>query len=102
MPLEAQFDGEAVPAILTEADVLKLTKRQREVLMLLAHGLSNKEIARTLAIAEATTKIHMAALLRALGARNRTQAAFKAADLVHSTELVSASQCRQAARAAVQ
>jgi DNA-binding NarL/FixJ family response regulator len=97
--LGSQFDGEALPALSTETDVLKLTRRQREVLTLLARGLSNKEIARALAIAEATTKIHMAALLRALGVRNRTEAAFKAANLVSSTELVSASQCRQAVRA---
>ena len=100
--LSSQFDGEAFPALSTEADVLKLTKRQREVLTLLARGLSNKEIARVLDIAEATTKIHMAALLRGLGVRNRTEAAFKAANLVSSTELVSASQGRQAARVAVQ
>jgi DNA-binding NarL/FixJ family response regulator len=100
--LSSQFDGEALPALSTEADVLKLTKRQREVLTLLARGLSNKEIARALDIAEATTKIHMAALLRGLGVRNRTEAAFRAANLVRSTELVSASQRRQAARVAVQ
>jgi DNA-binding NarL/FixJ family response regulator len=100
--LSSQFDGEALPVLSTEADVLKLTKRQREVLTLLARGLSNKEIARVLDIAEATTKIHMAALLRGLGVRNRTEAAFKAANLVSSTELVSASQGRQAARVAVQ
>lgn len=64
--LSSQFDGEALPALSTEADVLKLTKRQREVLTLLAGGLSNKEIARALHIAEATTKIHMAALLLSL------------------------------------
>jgi DNA-binding NarL/FixJ family response regulator len=91
-----------LPALSTQADILKLTKRQREVLTLLARGLSNKEIARALAIAEATTKIHMAGLLRGLGVRNRTEAAFKAANLVSSTELVSASQCRQAARVTVQ
>ena len=56
-----------------------LTKRQREVLALLTQGLSNKEIARMIGIAEATTKIHMAALIRNLGARNRTEAAFMAA-----------------------
>ena len=56
-----------------------LTKRQREVLALLTQGLSNKEIARMIGIAEATTKIHMAALIRNLGARNRTEAAFIAA-----------------------
>ena len=85
--LSGRFDREAVPTLSTEADVLKLTKRQREVLTLLARGLSNKEIARTLAIAEATTKIHVAALLRALGVRNRTEAAYKAANFINSTEL---------------
>ena len=55
-----------------------LTPRQREVLELLTRGLSNKEIARILGIAEATTKIHMAGLLRNLDVRNRTEAAFKA------------------------
>ena len=100
--LSSQFDRAALPALSTEADVLKLTKRQREVLTLLARGLSNKEIARVLDIAEATTKIHMAALLRGLGVRNRTEAAFKAANLVRSTELASASQRHEAARVSVQ
>ena len=85
--LSGRFDRQAVPTLSTEADVLKLTKRQREVLTLLARGLSNKEIARALAIAEATTKIHLAALLRALGVRNRTEAAYKSANLINSTEL---------------
>jgi DNA-binding NarL/FixJ family response regulator len=98
--LGSQSDRGASPALSSEADVRKLTKRQREVLMLLARGLSNKEIARALEIAEATTKIHMAALLRALGARNRTEAAYKAANLVGST--VSAGQRRQAVRATIQ
>jgi DNA-binding NarL/FixJ family response regulator len=87
----SRLDREAPPTLTTETDILKLTKRQREVLSLLARGLSNKEIARALDIAEATTKIHMAALLRGLGVRNRTAAAFKAAKLVNSTELLSAS-----------
>ena len=78
-------DTGAAPLLSTEADLSKLTKRQREVLQLLARGMSNKEIARALKIAEATTKIHMAALLRALGARNRTEAAYKAGHLVDST-----------------
>ncbi|MCQ8873837.1 response regulator transcription factor [Mesorhizobium sp. LMG17149] len=53
----------------------RLTSRQKEVLRLMAEGYSNKEIARSLEIAEATTKIHAAAVLRELGARNRTEAA---------------------------
>jgi DNA-binding NarL/FixJ family response regulator len=56
--------------------VPKLTRRQNQVLILLTRGLSNKEISRELKIAGATIKIHTAALFRALGARNRTEAAF--------------------------
>ena len=89
--LSSQSYRETLPTLLTEADIPKLTKRQREVLSLLARGLSNKEIARALDIAEATTKTHITALLRGLGVRNRTAAAFKAAKLVNSTELLSAS-----------
>jgi DNA-binding NarL/FixJ family response regulator len=71
----SQGDRGAAPLLSTEADLSKLTKRQREVLQLLARGMSNKEIARALKIAEATTKIHMAALLRALGARRNVSVA---------------------------
>jgi DNA-binding NarL/FixJ family response regulator len=53
----------------------KLTPRQREVLALLSRGMSNKEIARALRIAESTTKIHASGVLRVLGVRNRTEAA---------------------------
>ena len=73
--------GEEVPMLTTEVDLPKLTRRQREVLSLLVGGKSNKDIARVLHIAQATTKIHMAALVRALGVRNRTEAAFKAGKL---------------------
>lgn len=62
-------------AIERSLDLQKLTPRQRDVLDLIAEGLSNKEIARRLKIAEATTKIHVAALMRALDVRNRTEAA---------------------------
>ena len=85
-----QGGREAAPFLSTETDISKLTKRQREVLQLLARGMSNKEIARALKIAVATTKIHMAALLRAFGARNRTEAAYIAGNLINSTGPVDA------------
>jgi DNA-binding NarL/FixJ family response regulator len=56
-------------------EIAGLTMRQHDVMKLLAGGLSNKEIARDLHIAEATAKIHVAAIMRTLGARNRTEAA---------------------------
>lgn len=56
-----------------------LTPRQRQVLGLMGEGLSNKEIAKFLGISDSTTKIHVAALMRALGVRNRTEAALRLA-----------------------
>lgn len=51
-----------------------LTKRQTEVLMLVAEGKSNKQIAFEMGVSEATVKLHINALLRSLGASNRTKA----------------------------
>lgn len=52
-----------------------LTRRQNEVLEELSRAQSNKAIARNLDISENTVKIHVATILRTLGAENRTQAA---------------------------
>ncbi len=51
-----------------------LTPRQEEVLRLLAEGKSNLEIADSIFISEGTVKAHVRAILRKLGARDRTQA----------------------------
>jgi len=51
-----------------------LTVRQRHVLQLLAQGSPNKQIARELGISPATVKAHVAQVLAALGAGNRTEA----------------------------
>lgn len=58
-----------------------LTSRQIEVLRLLAQGLPNKSIARKLQLAEGTVKLHIVAILRALDARNRTEAVMEASRL---------------------
>jgi DNA-binding NarL/FixJ family response regulator len=52
-----------------------LTKREREVLQMLATGLANKEIAARLAISDHTAKFHVASILGKLGASTRTEAA---------------------------
>jgi len=54
-----------------------LTQRQREVLDQLLLGRSSKEIARALAVAEGTVKIHLAAIYRVLGVRTRAEAISK-------------------------
>lgn len=50
-----------------------ITPRQREILALLVQGLPNKVIATRLAIAEATVKMHVTALLKAHGAQSRAE-----------------------------
>lgn len=61
--------------------VAGLTPRQRDVLLLVVRGLTNREICGVLAIAEGTVKAHVAAILDALGASNRTEAAMLAREL---------------------
>jgi DNA-binding NarL/FixJ family response regulator len=51
-----------------------LTLRQQQVLRLLGRGWSNKQIARELGVSDNTVKVHVAGLLRQLGADNRTEA----------------------------
>src|SRR6478672_8494310 len=77
-----EHSRELSSSINTRVKTRKLTRRQNEILPLIAQGMSNKEIATLLNISEGTTKIHTAALLHALGARNRTEAAFISAKLV--------------------
>ena len=57
---------------------LFLSERQVAVLKQLAQGLSNKQIAHVLSVAEPTVKMHISALLRAFGVQNRVQILLKA------------------------
>ncbi len=88
-----QQGGVHVPAVLATADpvptrgavatpdaapVCHLTGRQRDVLRLMAEGRSTKDIARTLDLAVSTIKVHLAAVYRTVGARNRVEALCRA------------------------
>jgi NarL family two-component system response regulator LiaR len=57
-----------------QLDVLGITPRELEILSLIAHGLSNREIAARLFVSENTVKTHCSRAFDKLGARRRTQA----------------------------
>lgn len=55
-----------------------LSQRQASVLQQIGQGLSNKQIAHNLGVAEPTVKMHVSALLRLFGVQNRVQILLKA------------------------
>jgi len=63
-----------------KADVPHLSPRESQIIQLIAKGSSNKEIARSLDIAESTVKIHVQGILRKLNLTSRVQAAIYAID----------------------
>jgi DNA-binding NarL/FixJ family response regulator len=72
--LVEQFARSAPPAPATAADLGELTQREMEVLILIARGLSNAEIAERLVVSPGTVKTHVARILMKLGLRDRVQA----------------------------
>ena len=82
VPLAVPASAPVVPAVPREAASAAdlLSPREREILLLIARGDSNKVIARELDIAETTVKIHVQHILRKLGLSSRVQAAVYASD----------------------
>lgn len=80
LALEPRFELPMV-APLEDLPLEGLTGREREVLQLMAEGLSNKSIAFRLEISEHTVKFHVNGILRKLGAQSRTDAVVRATRL---------------------
>jgi DNA-binding NarL/FixJ family response regulator len=71
--LIAEFARRPEPSAVAPAALAALTDREREVLALVARGLSNAEIAELLVVSGATAKTHVSRVLAKLGARDRAQ-----------------------------
>ena len=73
-PIVVETLSQPMAANVGYKNTIQLTDRQKEVLSYMAKGLSNKEIAKQLGMSPSTAKVHVAAILRTLEAKNRTQA----------------------------
>ena len=79
--LIAHFTGRARAPSKVHPGLEELTEREREVLSLVAHGLSNAELAETLHVSLPTAKTHVSRILTKLRARDRTQLVILAYEL---------------------
>ena len=61
--------------------VMNLSRREKEVLGLVGHGLSNAEIGQQLFISPVTVKVHLRHIFEKLGVKSRTEAALRAAQI---------------------
>jgi len=76
---------ETLTSRIVQECAVALTGRQREVLSLLAQGMSNKEIGRSLGISHHTVRLHVSTILHEIGVSSRSAAADRARDIL-STE----------------
>lgn len=74
LPSHLNFDVKAADETALAERIEALTPQQFRVLMMVAEGLLNKQIAYELDVSEATIKAHVTAIFRKLGVQNRTQA----------------------------
>ncbi len=80
-PRSAAAMVRSISAPASQESSRRLTGREQEVLQLLAHGLSNRDIGARLYVSEATAKFHVGNILRKLGASGRAEAVYAATKL---------------------
>jgi DNA-binding NarL/FixJ family response regulator len=73
--LTVTLDGAAAADSAPDVEAPELSEREREVLALVAQGLTNKQIAAVLVISPITARNHVSSILTKIGLENRTQAA---------------------------
>jgi len=74
-PLDPRVAGALLPSAADGPAPVRLSHRETQVLRLAAQGLANKQIARSLGIAEHTVKVHLGNVFRRVGVTDRTSAA---------------------------
>lgn len=79
-PLDPRVARALLPTVQPPDPAGSLSAREREVLALVAQGLANKQIARSLGISERTVKAHLGNVFRQIGVADRTSAALWARD----------------------
>jgi DNA-binding NarL/FixJ family response regulator len=79
-PLDPRVAIALLPSRQPTSVAEQLSSREREVLALASRGLANKQIGRTLGIAERTVKVHLGNVFRRIGVSDRTSAALWARD----------------------
>ncbi len=85
---ESAFDSHAAAVVVRsmsgsapDADAVQFTARESEVVRLLAHGMSNRQIGQTLFISETTVKFHVHNVMEKLGVKRRAQVVYRAGQL---------------------
>jgi DNA-binding NarL/FixJ family response regulator len=84
---ESAFDSRSAAAMVRSVNARspleskQLTEREREVLSLLAHGLSNRDIGKRLYISETTAKFHVGNIIRKLNVSRRAEAVYAASKM---------------------
>ena len=78
VPAEILLDGPSGNNVAAKPWLTNMTEREREVLKGVTQGRSNKEIARQMAVAEVTVKLHLRNVFRKMDVKSRAEAAVKA------------------------